>query len=62
MRVIPGRFAIWIHGLAQMVAYTVYIASVGMGIYLVKTVQIPFGGGNLVGLSMRVQEEVPKLI
>lgn len=49
MRVIPGRFAIWIHGLAQLVAYVVYIAAVGLGLYLVREVQIPGGNGNLVG-------------
>jgi len=51
MRVIPGRFAIWIHGLAQLVAYVVYIAAVGLGLYLVREVQIPFGDGNLVSDS-----------
>ncbi|KAK4449651.1 hypothetical protein QBC34DRAFT_87310 [Podospora aff. communis PSN243] len=48
MRVIPGRFAIWIHAAAQMIAYLVYIAGVGLGIYLVRMVQIPFGGGTLL--------------
>ncbi len=49
MRVIPGRLSIWVHGLMQLIAYTVYIAAVGLGIYLVKEVQLPFsGGGNLV--------------
>ena len=56
MRVIPGRFAIWIHALAQLVAYVVYIAAVGLGLYLVREVQIPFGGGNLV--SGFVSDEV----
>jgi hypothetical protein len=50
MRVIPGRFAIWVHAAAQMIAYIVYIAAVGLGIYLVKLVQFPFDGGNLVWL------------
>jgi len=44
MRVIPGRFALWAHGLMQLIAYTVYIAAVGLGIYLVRTVRIPRGG------------------
>jgi len=48
MRVIPGRFAIWVHAAAQMIAYIVYIAAVGLGIYLVKLVQFPFDGGNLL--------------
>lgn len=48
MRIIPGRFALWIHGLFQMLALCVYIAGVGVGIYLVTYVTIPFGGGNLL--------------
>ncbi|KAK0707651.1 hypothetical protein B0H67DRAFT_494394 [Lasiosphaeris hirsuta] len=44
MRVIPGRFALWIHGIAQLIAYAVYIASVALGIYLVRSVQLPQGG------------------
>jgi len=47
MRIIPGRFAIWIHALAQLVAYCVYVAAVGLGIHLVRMVQFP-GGGNLL--------------
>lgn len=49
MRVIPagGGWAIWIHALAQLVAYVVYIAGVGLGLYLVREVQIP-GQGSLV--------------
>ena len=47
MRVVPGRFAIWIHGLAQIVAYAVYIAAVAMGIYMVRQVRLP-NGGDLV--------------
>ncbi|KAK0702914.1 hypothetical protein B0T21DRAFT_387985 [Apiosordaria backusii] len=38
MRVIPGRFAIWAHGIAQAVALVVYIAAVGLGIHLVREV------------------------
>ncbi|KAK0643688.1 hypothetical protein B0T16DRAFT_290159, partial [Cercophora newfieldiana] len=48
MRVIPGRFAIWIHGIFQALALCVYIAGAGLGIYLVTYVTIPFGGGNLL--------------
>ena len=47
MRVIPGRFAIWAHALAQLVSLIVYIGAVGMGIYLVQTVRIP-GQGSMV--------------
>lgn len=45
MRVIPGP--IWIHAMAQIIAYVVYIAGVGLGLYLVREVQIP-GQGSLV--------------
>ncbi|KAK0620252.1 hypothetical protein B0T14DRAFT_392930, partial [Immersiella caudata] len=48
MRVVPGRFAIWVHGIFQMLALCVYIAGAGLGIYLVTYVTIPFGGGNLL--------------
>lgn len=49
MRVVPGRFAIWIHAAFQVVAMLVHIAGVGLGIYLVTLVQLPFSdGGNLL--------------
>ncbi|CAK7219811.1 hypothetical protein SBRCBS47491_003977 [Sporothrix bragantina] len=48
MRVVPGRFAIWAHGLFQMMAFLLYIAAAALGIYLVKMVNIPFGGGSLL--------------
>ena len=51
MRVIPGRPALWVHALAQVIALIVYIAAVGLGIYLVREVQIPFGGGDLVRIQ-----------
>ncbi|KAK4643232.1 hypothetical protein QC761_403460 [Podospora bellae-mahoneyi] len=38
MRVIPGRFAIWAHGISQAVALVVYIAAVGLGLHLVREV------------------------
>ncbi|KAK3316539.1 hypothetical protein B0H66DRAFT_576380 [Apodospora peruviana] len=44
MRIVPGRFAIWVHALTQLIAYVVYIAAVGMGLYLVREVRIPNGG------------------
>ncbi|KAH6632150.1 hypothetical protein F5144DRAFT_244011 [Chaetomium tenue] len=34
MRVVPGRFAVWVHAGFQMLAWAVYVAAVGMGIYL----------------------------
>ncbi|KAH8885440.1 hypothetical protein GQ53DRAFT_606058, partial [Thozetella sp. PMI_491] len=48
MRIIPGRFAIWIHALAQLAAYAVYIAGAALGIILVREVNIPFQGGTLL--------------
>ncbi|KAM7185243.1 hypothetical protein V8F33_012527 [Rhypophila sp. PSN 637] len=47
MRVIPGRHAIHVHAIAQMIAYVVYICAVGLGLYLVREVQIP-EVGNLM--------------
>lgn len=52
MRVVPGRFAIWTHGLFQMMAFLLYIAAAALGIYLVKMVTIPFTGGSLVSLFL----------
>lgn len=54
MRVLPGRLALWAHALFQVASYGVYIASAGLGIYLVQEVQLPFGGGSMVG-SLRVR-------
>ncbi|KAK5658165.1 hypothetical protein OQA88_2138 [Cercophora sp. LCS_1] len=49
MRLWPGRFAIWVHALFQVLAFCVYIAGAGIGIYLAVYVQLPFaGGGNLL--------------
>ncbi|KAK0714728.1 hypothetical protein B0H67DRAFT_600558 [Lasiosphaeris hirsuta] len=48
MRIIPGRFALWIHAVFQMLAFCVYVAGAALGIYLVTIVQIPFEGGNLL--------------
>lgn len=50
MRILPGKLALWVHALVQVISLAVYIAAVGLGIYLVTIVQIPFGGGNLVSL------------
>ncbi|KAK1836836.1 hypothetical protein QBC39DRAFT_238222, partial [Podospora conica] len=46
MRVIPGRFAIWIHAAFQVLAMLVHVAGVGLGIYLVTIVQLPFSGSG----------------
>lgn len=48
MRIIPGRFAIWIHGLAQLVAYIIYIAAAALGFWMIQEVQIPRSNGSLV--------------
>ncbi|KAL1891047.1 hypothetical protein Sste5346_007870 [Sporothrix stenoceras] len=48
MRVVPGRFAIWAHGIFQMMAFLLYVAAAALGIYLVKMVRIPFTGGSLL--------------
>lgn len=48
MRIIPGRFAIWIHGLTQLVAYIIYIAAAALGFWMIQEVQIPRSGGSLV--------------
>ncbi len=48
MRVVPGRAAIWVHAIFQTLAFLLYIAGAALGLYLIKTVQIPFAGGNLV--------------
>lgn len=34
VRVVPGRFAVWVHAVFQMLAWAVYVAAVGVGIYL----------------------------
>lgn len=48
MRVIPGRFAIWIHAVFQMMALAIYVAGAGLGIYLVTYVTLPFNMGTLL--------------
>lgn len=51
MRIIPGRFAIVLHALTQLFAYTLYIAAVGMGIWMASTIR--FGGFDFVS-NMRM--------
>lgn len=51
MRIIPGRFALWLHGITQVIAYILFIAAVGLGIWLVKEVRIPVAGGSLLSIS-----------
>ncbi|KAK4221538.1 hypothetical protein QBC38DRAFT_491855 [Podospora fimiseda] len=47
MRIIPGRFAIWAHGLAQIAALSIFIAGVALGLQLVRIVRIPNGNGDM---------------
>ncbi|KAK3318162.1 hypothetical protein B0H66DRAFT_602762 [Apodospora peruviana] len=48
MRVLPGRIALWVHAIFQVLSLCVYVAGAGLGIYLVRMVQIPLGGGSLL--------------
>jgi hypothetical protein len=48
IRVLPGRFALWAHALGQVVSLVVFIATVALGVRLVREVQIPFGDGTIV--------------
>jgi hypothetical protein len=43
MRVVPGKFAVWVHGVFQAVAFCVYVAAAGVGIRVVKMVKTPRG-------------------
>ncbi|KAH8903658.1 hypothetical protein BR93DRAFT_947285 [Coniochaeta sp. PMI_546] len=51
MRLIPGRSALWLHGITQVVAYISFIVAVGLGIWLVQEVRIPVAGGSLLNIS-----------
>jgi len=49
MRLVPGRAAVWIHALTQMIGFVIFVAAAGIGIHLVRTVRLPFNnGGSLV--------------
>lgn len=50
LRVLPGRLGVWVHAVFQVLAMCVYIAAAALGIYLVRTVQIP-GVGSLLSRS-----------
>lgn len=52
VRVLPGRFALWGHALAQLVSTCVFIAAVGLGIHLVREVRIPVGNGDIVSITV----------
>jgi hypothetical protein len=51
MRLVPGRAALWLHAITQVVSYIIFIAAVGLGIWLVQEVRIPAAGGSLVSNS-----------
>ncbi|KAL1881487.1 hypothetical protein VTK73DRAFT_3549 [Phialemonium thermophilum] len=51
MRIVPGRGAIWVHGIFQLVAYIIYVAAAALGFWMIREVQIPFSSGNLLSLS-----------
>lgn len=48
MRIIPGRLALWVHAIIQMLSYICFIAAASLGIWLVQEVRIPVAGGSLV--------------
>ncbi|KAI0538110.1 hypothetical protein GGR58DRAFT_319468 [Xylaria digitata] len=47
MRVVPGRGSLFAHGFIQALAYALYIAAAGLGLYLVNIMRIPSGEGLL---------------
>ncbi|KAI3323343.1 hypothetical protein HD806DRAFT_496328 [Xylariaceae sp. AK1471] len=48
MRVTPSRHAWILHGFIQLLAYALYIAAAGLGLYLVSIVRIPPSGTSLL--------------
>ncbi|KAK4465883.1 hypothetical protein QBC42DRAFT_333156 [Cladorrhinum samala] len=48
LRVLPGKLGVWVHALFQVLAACVYVAGVGLGIYLVTVVRIPGRSGSLL--------------
>ncbi|KAF2969272.1 hypothetical protein GQX73_g4303 [Xylaria multiplex] len=47
MRVVPGRGSLFSHGFIQVLAYALYIAAAGLGLYLVNIMRIRPGEGLL---------------
>lgn len=43
MRLVPGKFAVWVHGVFQAVAFCAYVAAAGVGIRVVQMVKTPRG-------------------
>lgn len=61
MRIIPGRFAIWVHAVTQVIGYVVYIAAAALGFWMVQEVRIPFASGNLVSFALNRPHPLPLL-
>lgn len=55
MRLVPGRMSIWFHAVTQLAALALFIASIGLGAYIVNLVQD--GGFPLVSESEDVHGE-----
>ncbi|KAK4172909.1 hypothetical protein QBC36DRAFT_67866 [Triangularia setosa] len=43
LRVLPGKWGLWVHAVFQVLATCVYVGGAALGIYLVKIVRIPSG-------------------
>lgn len=44
LRVLPGRLAVWVHKVFQLLAWCVWVAGAAVGVYLVTVVRVPEGG------------------
>ncbi len=42
IRLIPSKYVLWLHAACQILAYLLFVAAFGIGIYLVSTIQIDF--------------------
>ncbi|KAJ9142328.1 hypothetical protein NKR23_g7215 [Pleurostoma richardsiae] len=51
MRLIPGRFAVWIHAMTQFAGYALFIAAAALGFWLVREVKIPPDNSSLLSSS-----------
>lgn len=51
LRLIPGRFSVWIHALVQVLAWLLYIAGFALGVVLLR--MLPSGGQSLVSAYPR---------
>lgn len=51
LRLIPGRFSVWIHALVQVLAWLLYIAGFALGVVLLR--MLPSGGQSLVSAYLR---------